>query len=172
MLSFTGLWISFPSAFGRFEASAPKARAAPAPADRARALRARPLSETALTVDQALAAASPHATGGLTQIAWPTDQSPEWKVSFSRPGGPAEVAVRDTDARVTPPRPPRPETLARTMRRWHDGTGMGLGWQVAIFLGGIVPALLAATGIVMWWRSRGWRHDAARRRRTLLQPAE
>ena len=31
---------------------------------------------------------------------------------------------------VTPPRPPRPETRARTMRRWHDGTGMGLVWQI------------------------------------------
>ena len=55
---------------------------------------------------------------------------------------------------ATPPSPPKPETLARTMRRWHDGTGMGLTWQIIIFLGGIIPALLSVTGIIIWWRAR------------------
>ena len=36
------------------------------------------------------------------------------------------------------------------MRRLHDGTGMGPVWQIVIFIGGIIPALLAVTGIVMW----------------------
>ena len=53
--------------------------------------------------------------------------------------------------------------LARTMRRWHDGTDMGPVWQTLIFLGGIIPALLAVTGIVMWLRSRGWRAALAAR---------
>ena len=60
----------------------------------------------------------------------------------------------------SPPEPPRPETLARTMRRWHDGTDMGIVWQVVIFLGGIIPALLSVTGLIIWWRAR-----KARRRR-------
>jgi hypothetical protein len=34
---------------------------------------------------------------------------------------------------------------------------MGLAWQAVIFLGGIVPALLAVTGVMMWLRTRGWR---------------
>jgi uncharacterized iron-regulated membrane protein len=49
------------------------------------------------------------------------------------------------------------------MRRWHDGDGMGLGWQLIIFLGGIIPAILSVTGILMWWRSRKWRGGAKRR---------
>ena len=46
------------------------------------------------------------------------------------------------------------------MRRWHDGTGMGATWQVLIFLGGIIPALLSITGIIIWWRARKPRQKA------------
>jgi uncharacterized iron-regulated membrane protein len=168
MLSFTGFWISFPSVFSAFEANQPKARSGPP--DRARAMRARPLERTALAADAALAAAGPHATGPLVSVSWPTDQNSSWKIAFARQGAPAEVEVADASARVTPPRPPRPETRARTIRRWHDGTGMGPVWQVVIFIGGIVPALLAVTGVLMWLRSRGWRAEIARKRKGRLEP--
>jgi len=168
MLSFTGAWISFPGFFGQFEASRPKGGGGP---PRGPAL---PFAVTAMTPEAALAAARPHATGRLVTITWPTDRAPEWKVAFARQGGPAEVEVDDAGGAVTPPRPPRPETIARTMRRWHDGDGMGLAWQIVIFIGGIIPAVLAATGIVMWLRSRGWRSKLARQRKAKLapQPAE
>jgi uncharacterized iron-regulated membrane protein len=76
------------------------------------------------------------------------------------------VAIADADgaAKVTPPRPPQPETVARLMRRIHDGNGMGLVWQIIIFLGGLIPAMLGVTGVIMWWRARGWRGDLARRK--------
>ena len=76
------------------------------------------------------------------------------------------MKVEDKSGTATPPRPSRPETTARTMRRWHDGAGMGPVWQTVIFLGGIVPALLAATGIIMWLRTRRWRGDVGRRKRS------
>lgn len=173
MLSFTGFWISFPGVFSAFEASQPRAKGGQP--DRARALGARPLAQTAMTADAALAAAQPHASGPLATIAWPTDQAPAWKIAFAREGGPAEVAVEDASGEVTPPRPPRPETRARLMRRLHDGTGMGPVWQAIVFVGGIIPAILAATGIVMWLRSRGWRSQLAKRRKAgklAPQPAE
>jgi uncharacterized iron-regulated membrane protein len=177
MLSFTGFWISFPSVFSAFEAGQPKAKAAAkaGPPDRMRAMRAQPLERTATTPEAALAAARPHSTGPLVTVTWPTDQAPEWKVAFARNDGLAEVGIADANGEVTPPGPPRPETRARTMRRWHDGTGMGIVWQVVIFAGGIVPALLAVTGIVMWLRSRGWRSRLATRRKAAglrPQPAE
>ena len=50
-----------------------------------------------------------------------------------------------------------------TMRRWHDGQGMGLVWQIVIFAGGIIPAILGVTGIVMWLRRRANRKALARR---------
>jgi uncharacterized iron-regulated membrane protein len=66
------------------------------------------------------------------------------------------VTVDDVTGRAKPARPER-ETLARTMRRLHDGTRMGFVWQLLVFLGGILPAVLAVTGIIMWWRARGWK---------------
>lgn len=159
MLSFTGVWISFPSFFGPIS-GVPAPKAAP-PSDPPQ-----PLVETKLTPDAAHQAALPYATGSVTSIAWPTDAASEWKVSFNRPeGGTAEVKVVDGDGTATPPPTPTPEAIARTMRRWHDGTGMGPVWQIIIFIGGILPALLAVTGVIMWLRSRGWRGDAARKRR-------
>ena len=149
MLTFTGAWISFPKVFGMFES-----RPAPSQQDRAAAQRARPLAETSTTVDQALQAPAPHATGPVSAIAWPTDRKAEWKISYERPVAPAEVTVDDATRVAEPPRPPQQETLARTMRRWHDGTGMGPVWQTIIFLGGIVPAILSVTGIIIWWRAR------------------
>lgn len=167
MLSFTGVWISFPAFF----ASISGAPAPDSPAERIRRMGAQPLQETDRTADQALAAAQAEATGPLLSVTWPTDQAPEWKLSFARSDGPAEVKVADATGTMTPPKPPKPETTARTMRRWHDGTGMGVVWQVLIFIGGILPALLAVTGIMMWLKSRVWRGDVARRRRARAEPA-
>ena len=81
-------------------------------------------------------------------------------MSFAQKGGTSEVIVSDTTATAKPPSPPQPETLARKMRRWHDGTGMGPVWQIVIFLGGIIPALLSITGLIIWWRSRKPRQRA------------
>jgi len=149
MLSFTGAWISFPKVFGMFES-----KPAPNQQDRAQAMRARPLIETLTPLDEAVTNADAFATGPLTTITWPTDKKPEWKVSYERPGGPAEVTVADDNGKARKPKPPQPETVARTMRRLHDGTGMGPVWQAIIFLGGIIPALLSVTGIIIWLRSR------------------
>ena len=94
MLSFTGFWISFPSVFGAFEASQPgKAKAGPPP-DRARALRARPLAQTA--TDAPTPRSPPRSRtrpARSSRITWPTDQAAEWKIAFARAGGPAEVEV-------------------------------------------------------------------------------
>lgn len=157
MLSFTGVWISFPQAFGRFEASAPKAPAAPAPP-------AQPVEQPRLSLQEALIAARSAAPDAAVRtIAWPTDQRPEWTVTFAGGSVAQEVKVADADAKATASPPPPPETTARLMRRLHDGTGMGLGWQIVIFLGGLIPAALAVTGILMWWRSRQWRRRRTRR---------
>jgi uncharacterized iron-regulated membrane protein len=173
MLSFTGAWISLPGLFSRFETSQPAPQGA-APADRARAMRDRPIVDPGVSADAALAAARTHAGGALLSLTWPTDQSRTWKAAFARPGGQTEVEVAYATGDAKPPRPPRPETRARLMRRLHDGTGMGWVWQAIIFLGGLVPAALAVTGIIMWVRSRGWRAKLRRGRRSRPspQPAE
>jgi uncharacterized iron-regulated membrane protein len=152
MLSFTGVWISFPAFF-----SPPSGTAAAGPRGGGGA----PLPATRLGPDGAMASAQKRESGSLVSLSWPTTLAPEWTASFARTGGaPAEVKVDDVTG-VARPVAPKPETLARTMRRLHDGTGMGVVWQTIIFIGGILPALLAVTGITMWLRVRRRRRKAA-----------
>jgi uncharacterized iron-regulated membrane protein len=42
---------------------------------------------------------------------------------------------------------------------------MGIVWQVIIFVGGVLPAALAVTGIIMWLRARGWKKALADKQR-------
>ena len=52
------------------------------------------------------------------------------------------------------------------MRQIHDGGDTPFVWQLIVFLGGLIPAILAVTGIIMWWRARSWRGEIADKRRT------
>jgi uncharacterized iron-regulated membrane protein len=142
MLSLTGVWISFPAFFGALTG---------APAGGPPGGGGAPLAVTRLAPDAAVAAAREQGNGPLVSLAWPTKRSPEWKAGFASR---AEVKVDDTTGAATLVEQQKPETLARTMRRLHDGTGMGPLWQTIIFIGGILPALLAVTGTTMWLRIR------------------
>lgn len=161
MLSATGAWISFPSVFSAFESGPGRGPGGP------RGGPAQPLVETQTPVDAAVAAATPRATGALLSVGWPNERDAEWTIQFATDGPPTEVKVADAGAVASPPEPPRPETIARKMRRWHDGTDMGIVWQVVIFVGGIIPALLSVTGLIIWWRAR----TARRRANGRLAPA-
>jgi len=166
ILSLSGAWISFPAFFAGISGDP----AGPSAAERARRMGAAPIDRALLSPDQALAAASRFAAGPISAIAWPTEPDAQWKVSFRRDGGPAEVMVDDRTGTAKPPKPPQPETTARLMRRIHDGTGTGPVWQVIIFLGGLAPALLAVTGILMWLRARRRRGAMQQRRAAPTQP--
>lgn len=155
VLSATGVWISFPAAFAQVSGDAAPRRPPPAA----------PLVETRLTPDQAAGAAD---AGRATLITWPTERSSEWKVTVAG----AESTVDDATGAATPPKPPQPETTARLMRRIHDGTGLPLAWRIVIFIGGILPALLAITGVLMWLGVRRRRSAMrVRRRPGGLEPA-
>ena len=165
MLSLTGAWISFPAFFGAISGSPQQARGGGG-GDR---FRATPLAPTQRNVDAALAAAAAEATGQPVSIAWPTDAMPAWRISFARDGGrPAEITVDDETGEIDRGRDSRGggNGALRLVRQLHDGTGMGLAWQLIIFLGGIAPAVLGITGIIMWLRTRGWRAGVARRKQT------
>lgn len=155
VLSATGVWISFPAVFSGGPGGPPGGGAVA-------------IEQPNLTPDQALAAAQAVVLGSDGTIGWPTNKKPEWTVALKGTGAPVEVKVQDADA-TAKLSPPKPETLARTMRRIHDGTGMPLVWQVIIFFGGILPAALAVTGVLMWLRMRSRRQ---RHRRAKLRSAE
>lgn len=162
MLSLTGAWISVPAFFGPMVGDAPPDRAA-----RIARMSVQPLAQTQRGPDEALAAAHAMAPGRVAEIAWPTDQSGEWTVALAGEAGSADYLVGDaTGEAVAAPRGEAPRSsVARTMRHLHDGTDMGAVWQLVIFIGGLVPAILGITGIIMWLRSRGWRRAVAARRK-------
>lgn len=152
MLSFTGVWISFPLFFAALTGSAGDQQ-------RMQRGRATPVEAPRLAVDEVVAIAG---NGKLVSIAWPTDQDPSWKISLT---GAGEARIDDaTGERSSSARSSGGQGVARLMRRLHDGTGMGAVWQTIIFIGGILPAALAVTGIIMWARARRWRDDLASRR--------
>jgi len=140
VLSATGVWISFPTVFSGARGGPPGAGVLA-------------MAQTNLTPEQATAAAQALTAGSAASISWPTNEKLEWTVTIKGDGKPQDVKVADSDAKASLV-PAKPETFARTMRRIHDGTGMPFAWQVIIFIGGILPALLAVTGILMWLRMR------------------
>jgi len=171
VLSLTGAWISFPAFFGALvgEGGGGRGRGP----DRAAMMRARPLEVPARSVAQAVAAAAPLARGApLRQVSWPTDRSPDWTLTFASPDGEGpgrSVKVADDTGQAAAAPARERGGAARLMRRLHDGTGMGFVWQLLIFLGGVIPAVLAVTGIIMWWRARGWKADLEARKRAAAQ---
>ena len=149
ILSFTGAWISFPAFFGQFESGpgGPPLGGAPRGGGE-------PVEQVALAPDAVLQAAGPLGRGELRLLAWPTAPDAQWSVTYVERSARSEVKVADAGGEITPPEPERPETTARLMRRIHDGTDMGLLWQIVVFLGGLIPTALAVTGIMMWLRGR------------------
>jgi len=149
ILSFTGAWISFPAFFAQFSGD-------PAGPPRGGGPRGggEPVEQVVMAPDAVLQAAAPLGRGELRSISWPTAPDAQWSVTYIDGSARSEVKVADAGGEVTPPEPPRPETTARLMRRIHDGTDMGLFWQIVVFLGGIVPTALAVTGVMMWLRGR------------------
>lgn len=177
VLSLTGAWISFPAVMAPVNAvidgsadqgqrGESRAGQKPQP-DRAARMRARPLDHPVQTPDAALAAAQTLAKGAPSQMTWPTDLEPEWTVQIAPGGGkPLTVKVTDTSGVAKLGKVDGPQGgIARTMRRVHDGTDMGIIWRIIIFLGGILPAILSITGLIMWWRTRKWRNEQAHKRK-------
>ena len=158
VLSLTGAWISFPQFFGMFGGAAQQRGGGP---DRAAQARARPLEKTQLSLDTAIASAQAAVPGDVRQVTWPTDLKAEWRVALAGTPSPS-VTIDDATGKAKAGRVPKEDT-ARLMRRIHDGTRMGLLWQVIIFVGGILPAILAITGIIMWRRARGWKAELTAR---------
>jgi uncharacterized iron-regulated membrane protein len=152
VLSLTGVYIAFPQAARALFGVAPSGGGGPGRF-------AAPLPNPRLAPDEAAARVL---TPGvqLVSVTLPTrGKAPAWRIQVKPPGAgaPLTVQVDDTTGRVKPARGERQDPLSRTMRRVHDGTGMGAAWRTVIFLGGLAPAVLALSGVVMWLRRRARR---------------
>jgi uncharacterized iron-regulated membrane protein len=162
ILSLTGAWIAFPQFFGALTGGAPQRGGG---MDRAAMARAKPLAVTQLSLDDAIAKGRAKVPGDVRQITFPTDLKAEWKVTLA--GDPQPSVTVDDDTGKAKAGRIMPEDTSRLMRRIHDGTRMGLLWQIILFVTGIIPAVLAVTGIIMWWRARRWKSELKARRATI-----
>lgn len=172
VLSLTGAWISFPTFFGPMVGEG--ARSKGAGPDRAALARAKPLEAPKTPLSAAVADAVALAPGEVRQVTWPTDLKVEWAITVKGKGKPANVTIDDAAGVAKLAKgPDRPQGgVARLMRQVHDGTDTGIVWQTIIFLGGLLPALLAITGVIMWWRARSWKGQLKARQRTKVVAAE
>ncbi len=59
------------------------------------------------------------------------------------------------------PEPGGAQRVIRVVHRLHEGHGYGAIWSIAVFLSGVVPAVLAVTGLLMWLRTRHRRTGSA-----------
>ncbi|WBO23170.1 PepSY-associated TM helix domain-containing protein [Sphingomonas abietis] len=154
--AFTGVWMAWPQMMATI-GLAP-----------ARGGMAAPAGDSALTVDQALAAAQTAAPHPAPQprsplsIAWPAGPDGAWRISLAGKGG--DVEVNDATRAVTQGAPRGGGGLAGAMRHYHDGTLLGPIWRVLLVLLGLSPSILGITGILMWLRGRRWRAKAAMRK--------
>lgn len=193
ILSLTGVWISFPKVFSAFD-SKPAAEKGEAKGeskggenkDKAkgkgdgkgaakggggRQAPAQPLATPALGVDKALAAAQAMESKPFMSITWPTEKAADWefktggKPNTDNPPRTIKVADVGGAASLKAEEPPARGPVMRLMRQIHDGTDTGFVWQFIIFLGGLLPAILSITGLIMWWRARKWKSDLKQRKR-------
>ena len=124
ILSLTGVIIAWPQMIGQTTNSMTR-------------MRQSPLAATHLTVDQAIAAAG---TKGKITVTWPTDRAPSWTIAAGRK---RFVKVDDATGAAAPASDSQRDRVRPLYRRLHDGTGLGLVWQIIIFLGGLAPAVRA-----------------------------
>jgi uncharacterized iron-regulated membrane protein len=174
VLSLTGVYISFPQTAravmgieqAKGKQAPPRNRPAPPP----------PLDQTASGIDEAVTAALGAASAGeVASITLPTvGDKPSWRVQVAAEGAPpSTLQVADGSLQVKADRGgggrATQDSFSRLMRTIHDGQETPFVWQFIVFLGGVAPALLAITGIIMWARRQ---FRLARLRRPELQPAE
>lgn len=175
ILSLTGVYISFPQsarAFAQnFVAMSPQEARGPGGGGGGPGGGGQPMARTHTSIDGAIAAArAAQPNAQLVAINIPTrtrDGGPAmWRADLRGPGGERlQVQIDDATgaARAREERPSLPgDGLALTMRRIHDGVDQHIAWRIVVFLGGVIPALLAVTGIVMWLRRRAARRAVKR----------
>jgi uncharacterized iron-regulated membrane protein len=163
VLSLTGAWISFPDFFGALSGAPERGEHGPP-----RRGGGEPLVATRQSAAEVAGIARAQASGNVREIDWPSGDDARWSVTIDGAGSARQVAIADANGAVTKVSTPRAHGgsgIAGLMRRIHDGQGMGPVWQAIVFLGGLLPAMLGVTGVIMWSRARGWRAATEARRR-------
>ena len=165
ILAFTGIFLAYPEA-GRqvvawFSPVTPSARGIQAPEGSGR-----PIGP-----DEAVAIARGiHPDGTVIGIGLPQGPRGVYRINVREPGdtSPRSGTVLFIDPRTgailhRSERATRSagDTFVTWQRTLHEGSAFGPVWRFVTFLGGLLPPLLVATGLLIWLRSRNRRRSVA-----------
>jgi uncharacterized iron-regulated membrane protein len=64
------------------------------------------------------------------------------------------------------------EKLLNVQHLLHFGVGFGWPWAILVFLSGLLPSLLAVTGLTVWWKKRQAKSGRARAEVDAVEPAQ
>ncbi|MGE0047114.1 MAG: PepSY-associated TM helix domain-containing protein [Hyphomonadaceae bacterium] len=174
ILSVTGVYISFPQTARQWTAAVMPMSAQRGPGGPGGpGGGGQPLQQAQTSADEAVAAALGILPGELASVSLPTrargDEGPppSWRVGVRVEGrtDPVNVSVADATGQAEQPELREPlagDGVPRLMRRIHDGIDQHIVWRWIVFAGGVIPAILAVTGIVMWLRRRARRRAIKR----------
>lgn len=165
IISVTGIYLGFPQT-GRAVVSS----IAPMSPQMPRFGGPGPVSTPHLSVDEAVNAALAAVPGATASaISYPSGKPLAWRITLRHDGAPLNISVDDATGTARAPSaggqgaPRSGDNIASLIRNLHDGAGMGIVWQMIVFLTGILPAFLTITGIIMWLsRRKRLRQMAAR----------
>lgn len=160
VIAFTGVYMEFPQWFNW--ALSPLSAVSEPPSE----LKSAPAEASApLSSDQAIAIAQtkfPHAE--LDHLHPPLGPEGFYEVAFRQSGevqqsfGRTQVFLDQYNGEVLMIRTPKEFTAADAFVAWqfplHNGEAFGLLGRWVVFVAGIAPAALYATGVLLWWKRR------------------
>lgn len=104
----------------------------------------------------------------------PQEADGSYEIGLRQPGevqktfGRTQVWIDQYTGQVLAVRNPNDATFADSFVAWqfplHSGEAFGLPGRLMVFVSGLVPAILYATGLVLWWRRKSPRRSSNRRK--------
>ena len=158
VVSFTGVYLAFPETVGAGVRMVFPGRDLHASAN---AIEAPPIKgATPVDLDHLIALAR-KAAPDRTLVTIMLAQRPGQPVrAMLRPQGEREsvsmttVYIDPWRGQVIETRDPRNYTIGETLLAWqralHEGSGLGWGWKILVFVSGFLPLLFSVTGVSMW----------------------
>ncbi len=118
-----------------------------------------------IDADAAMGRALAQVPGARVRCLWlPNASGPAWRVTLRAAegvawaGGPGDVWLHPQGGEVIASRQHAQGTAGDTFIAWqlplHGGSAFGLPGRIAVCALGLVPALMAMTGTLIWWRKR------------------
>lgn len=154
LVSLTGIYLAWPQQ-GRSVLSS-MASMTPQPARGAGPGGGPLIAEPARSPSDVYTMASGLGRGQVDMIGFPNMQGALWRVRLNAEDRtePVTIMINDRSGAITTVEPLTGDRVASWIRWLHEGSHSGEIWRFIVFLSGVIPAVLAVTGILIWLRQR------------------